>query len=356
MGPSVFFLRLLRVPLAWKIAGANALLTFALATGFYLLPSALANRQAGVGLLVAGILAAVVINVWLISIALRPIRELERTAAKVWSGATDVRVQQSLVADPDLRRVARTVDSLLEKLEGERARLKELSSKLIEARSSERAAIARDLTESVAQSATALALECAALKASNGNGEPDRAARLDAIRQTAADLVDEIRRIAREMHPRHIHELGLDPALRSLTRIAAIGSAQEVTYTSVGVRATADALPRAVADALYDVAREALQNARRHSSARHVDVSLGVDDHLVRLCVTDDGCGFSPAALDPSQGLGLKLIRERVALVDGTLEVISRPGKGTQVVVLVPLLEPALKVPELQRSPIANRT
>jgi signal transduction histidine kinase len=289
---------------------------------------------------VAAILVAVVLNVVLISIALRPIHDLERTAESVWSGATDVRITSSLVADRDLRRVARTVDTLLERLQAERGRLKLLTSKLIEARSTERAALARELTESVAQSATALALECAALRAANGNRE--HSDKLESIARTAADLVDEIRRIVRDLHPRHMDELGLETALRSLIKAATAGGSQEVTFTTLGVEATPNVIPPAVADALYDVARESLRNVRRHSTARRVDISLGVDKHLARLTVADDGCGFDPAAIDPDQGLGLKLIKEHVALVGGTLEILSRPGHGTQLVALVPLEEPAM--------------
>ena len=346
MGPRAAFLRLLRVPLAWKIAGANAVLTLALIAALFALPLALA-KPGSFGLLGLGLLVAVVLNVGLISIALRPINELKHTAERVWSGATDVRVKRSLVADRDLLRVAHTVDTLLERLEAERARLKQLSTKLIEARSSERAALARELTETVAQSATGLALQCAALRAANGNGQR---AELDTIGRTANHLVEEIRRIARDVHPRHIEELGLETALRSLIRDTALDDSQQVTFTTSGIPATADALPPAVTDALYDVAREALKNTRRHSAARLVEISLGVERHVARLSIVDDGCGFDPAGLDPSVGLGLKLIGERVTLLGGTLEILTRPGAGTRIVALVPLVQPAAIRPELNQS------
>jgi signal transduction histidine kinase len=347
MGPRAALLRLLRVPLAWKIAGANALLTLALAAALFALPSALA-KPGGFGLLGAAVLLAVILNVGLISIALQPIHDLERTAERVWSGATDVRVKRSLVADRDLLRVAHTVDTLLERLEGERVRLKQLSTKLIEARSSERAALARELTETVAQSATALALECAALKAANGNGQ--RAERLDTIGRTANQLVEEIRRIARDVHPRHIEELGLETALRSLARDTSLGSAQQVNFTTSGIAGTAEALPPAVADALYDVAREALKNTRCHSAARLAEVSLDIERHCARLSIVDNGCGFDPAVLDPSVGLGLKLIGERVTLLGGTLEILTRPGAGTRIVARVPLVQRAAFRPEFSGS------
>lgn len=337
MRPLRLVRELLRIPLAWKIAGANALLIVLLALGFYALPSALTGTAARSAVLIGGILAAATINLVLISLALQPIHELEHTAQSLWSGATEVRVRPSRLADREVRRVAHTVNDLLQQLAAERGRLQCLTGRLVAARSSERAAIAHELTESVAQSATALALEFAALKAANGDGS--RVERLDRIGHVTTSLVDEIRRLARDVHPRHIEDRGLDSALRTLVREAA-GSSLEVTYVPSGETATADALPDGVARAMYDVAREALQNARRHSAARRIDVTLGVERHLARLTVADDGCGFDYRALDPVRGVGLSLIRERIALVGGCLEIISRPGHGTRIVAIVPFAPP----------------
>ncbi len=334
MSKSRFALSILRVPLAWKIAGANALLTIALVVGFFLLPAtqpAVATRSS---FAIVVLLAAAAVNVALVTLALDPIRELERTAERVWNGETEIRVRRSALADRDLRRVAQTVDVLLERLAADRARLQQLTSQLVEARASERSAIARELTESVAQSATGLALECASLKAS-GNGQ--NAERFERMAQTAMSLVEEIRRIARDVHPRHIDELGLDVALRSLAR-EALTADTRVTYSSGGLPATAEHVPREIASALYDTAREALKNARRHGAARDVSLSLGVQRHAVTLRVSDDGSGFDPKTIVASQCTGLSTIKERISLVGGTLELESGSGKGTTVVAIVPLV------------------
>lgn len=250
----------LRVPLAWKIAGANALLTIALMVGFYLLPAAHPGLTVSSSLAIFVLLAAGAVNVALITLALNPIRDLERTVELVWRGDSGIRVKRSALADRELRRVAHTVDALLERLASDRTRLQQLTGKLVEARATERAALARELTESVAQSATGLALECASLKAT---GETRDTERFDRMAQTAMSLVEEIRRIARDVHPRHIDELGLDVALRSLAREMTTAYSQ-VSYSARGLPATAEHVPRDVACALYDVAREALKNARRH--------------------------------------------------------------------------------------------
>lgn len=336
MSQSRFFLNVLRVPLAWKIAGANALLTIALAVVFSLLPSAHPDWAASSGLALMVILAAAAVNVILINLALKPIRDLERAAELLWSGETNVNVPSSLLADRDLRRVARTVDALLERLASERARLQQLTTQLIEARASERSAIARELTESVAQSATGLALECASLKSDGAAGDAERFGRMA---QTAMSLVEEIRRIARDVHPRHIDQLGLDVALRSLAREAQTVKSR-VNYSSSGLPATAENVPREIAGALYDVTREALKNARCHSGASEVNVSLGVKRHAVSLRVSDNGSGFNSVALDLAHCPGLNTMREGIALVGGSLEINSPPGGGTEIVAIVPLVHP----------------
>lgn len=332
MAQSRITLSLLRIPLAWKIAGANALLTIALVVGFALLPAKLPDLASRSSLAIVVLLAAGAVNVALVTLALDPIRDLERTAELVWNGETEIRVRRSALADKDLRRVAQTVDSLLERLTADRARLQHLTAQLVEARATERAAIARELTESVAQSATGLALECASLK-SSGNGQD--AERFERMAQTAMSLVEEIRRIARDVHPRHIDELGLDVALRSLAREAQTVKTQ-VKYSAGGLPGTSEHLPREVAGALYDVAREALKNARQ-SGAQQVNISLGVQRHAVTLRVSDDGCGFDPHTIPANQGTGLSMIRERVSLVGGTLEIESAPG--TTLVAIVPLVQ-----------------
>lgn len=327
-----FVVALLRVPLAWKIAGANTLLTIALAASFFAFPGVRSGPVLLPAMLVVAMVSAGVVNMTLIAVALRPVQDLERAAEMVWSGATNERVPPSRVADRDLRRVAQTVNSLLERLSADHARLKTLTEKLISARSHERAVIAQELTENVAQSLAAMALECEALKTRTTDVHCRE--RLDEMRGALASVVEEIRRIVRDVHPRHIEDLGLDVAIRSLVR-EATRTSLDVTFEAHGIEATAQALPSNVAGALYDVAREALQNVRAHAGATHATVALDVQPHAARLSVSDDGCGF--AADVPNEGAGLSIIRERAALLGGTLDVQSRSGKGTRVLATVPL-------------------
>lgn len=131
--------------------------------------------------------------------------------------------------------------------------------------------------------------------------------------------------------------------LAELVRQAVTGEPQ-VTLTVTGDEAAIAASARTV---VFRAAQEALTNARKHSGAGQVSMSVAFDDREVRLIVSDDGCGFDPLphAAQAQHGLGLAGMRERAALAGGRAEVDSRPGAGTTVTVTIPLPQAASAVP-----------
>ena len=88
---------------------------------------------------------------------------------------------------------------------------------------------------------------------------------------------------------------------------------------------------------VYQLVREALANAVRHSGARLITVRLKQDEGTIRLVVADDGCGFDPAQVDHATHFGLQIMRERANLAGGEIVVDSRPGEGTRVVAKLPV-------------------
>jgi len=96
-------------------------------------------------------------------------------------------------------------------------------------------------------------------------------------------------------------------------------------------------LPAPVETALFRIAQEALNNVVRHAQAHRVDVALGRDEAHVTLRIADDGQGFDPQASRSSMHLGLWSMRERVEQLGGRFEVESAPGRGTKLVVKIPL-------------------
>jgi signal transduction histidine kinase len=87
---------------------------------------------------------------------------------------------------------------------------------------------------------------------------------------------------------------------------------------------------------LYRVAQEALNNVARHAGARSASVALRQVDGGLRLAVIDDGAGFDPESAGTRMSLGMASMRERVRLVNGTLDIESAPGRGTKIVAWVP--------------------
>jgi signal transduction histidine kinase len=124
---------------------------------------------------------------------------------------------------------------------------------------------------------------------------------------------------------------GLERTLRLLVEHLERQTPTRIRLDAMDVRATP-----LVQLLTYQVAREALRNALRHSEASEVRVTLEGEDENLRLVVEDDGVGFATGLVDTRLHLGITLMQERVELAGGVLHIHSRPGEGTQVVARLP--------------------
>jgi signal transduction histidine kinase len=88
---------------------------------------------------------------------------------------------------------------------------------------------------------------------------------------------------------------------------------------------------------VYQLAREALVNAIKHSGARVITMKLGQDQQSIMLSIDDDGCGFDIHEVDQATHFGLQIMRERAELAGGQMAIDSRPGEGTHVIVRLPV-------------------
>ena len=320
--------RLLSLPLLWKLVGANGviILSAVWATWF---AHQRGHVQAATILAIALALSFLV-NVVLVSIALRPLRGLEETAARVWQGDLAARVEDSTVADRDMERIGDILNLLLDSLTGDRARMRLLASQIIKAQDDERARISRELHDSVAQTLAASMLQIKALQSRN----PQAAEPLGDVRALVADALEEVRSMSHVMYPRVLDDLGLVAALEWLAR-----QTRETSGVSVEVEnAVDDEVPHEASSVLYRVAQEALRNAVTHAQAQTVRIWISADAESATLEVVDDGKGFDVASAEARRpGMGLFAIRERVSLVDGSVEIHSVMGRGTRVTATVPL-------------------
>ncbi len=198
---------------------------------------------------------------------------------------------------------------------------------------SERTRLARELHDSVTQSLYSVTLYAEAAANLLTIGDNLTAAKhLRELRDTAQEALREMRLLIYELRPLALEKSGLGAALQA--RLDAVESRGGMK-TELQVEGK-EQLSLSVQQELYHIAHEALNNVLKHSHARRVRVHLVYSERCASLEIYDDGVGFDPAN-SRSGGLGLAGMNERVQRIAGNLEISSSEGKGTQIMVEVPL-------------------
>jgi len=217
------------------------------------------------------------------------------------------------------------------------AKLRQLAQRVVQSQEDERARLSRELHDGISQLLVSvkLVLEAATNRIRLAPTEGASVAPILGMALNRLDSVfNEVRRVARNLRPALLDDLGLYAALQHLAREMQAGSTLTVNVTQTGH-------PRELADeqatALFRIAQEALTNVERHAHAARVDVMLEFSDSATRLTVRDNGIGFDVARmqLDPQRGIGLRNLRERMAALGGTFEIFSAPS-GTRLVAALP--------------------
>jgi GAF domain-containing protein len=206
-----------------------------------------------------------------------------------------------------------------------RAALAASRARVVAAADETRRRIERDLHDGIQQRLVSLGLELRTAQA----GIPLRPVELERVLSRVADgldsMFDELREIAHGIHPAILSKGGLKPALQALCRRSAVPVELDVR---VGQR-----LPERVEVAAYYVVSEALTNATKHAYASVVNVELHTHDGIVQLTIRDDGSGGASL----SQGSGLVGLGDRIEALGGSLQVISPAGKGTTLLIRIPV-------------------
>jgi signal transduction histidine kinase len=210
-----------------------------------------------------------------------------------------------------------------------RAALARSRARIVAAADTARRRIERDLHDGAQQRLVSLALQVRAAQAAAPPEVGELAARLDPVVDELSAVLEDLREIARGLHPAALAEGGLRLAVKALARRSAVP-------VRLDVRADGR-LPEPIELAAYYVVSEALTNTARHARATAVDVQVAVGDGVLRILVRDDGCGGA----DPARGSGLLGLTDRVEALGGQLSVQSRPGAGTSVKVSLPVPAPS---------------
>lgn len=332
VGVPTWLRTILGVPLEVKVLGAN-LLIVAITTLALLTPlndGSLHLQDLVVVFVALGI--GTCVNYVLIRLALKPVNDLEQIARRVSAGRIGERVPPSLVADSDLAHLAATMNEMLDSLAAGRDRMRKLGAEVVYAQERERAQVARDLQDSVAQTLAAASFQVAA--AANAIGLETGNAEVSRARELLRTAIEEIRSVSRSLHPRVADDLGLPAALEALADSTRQRSLIDVRVTTNIVGVT---IPTALSTTLYRVAQEALRNVERHADAGSALLTLSARPGLVQLEVSDDGCGFDGPLEKVRRNSVLARMQERLSLAGGELHIDSTKDYGTRVVATVKL-------------------
>ncbi|MFC4524993.1 sensor histidine kinase, partial [Cupriavidus pinatubonensis] len=217
-----------------------------------------------------------------------------------------------------------------------REELQQLSDSILATREEEKRRIARELHDDLGQRLSALKMDMTMLAADVSEGRDTRGilADITAMNGVIDDTVASVRRIASDLRPALLDELGMLTAIEWLA--ADFSSRYGLPVSVDGVDAD---VPEQTAIAMFRIVQEALSNVVRHADATVVGVSLAQADGQIELRVQDNGGGWDkkPAGTEPRKSLGLLGIRERARLLGGAVEVDSEPGKGFRLTVKIPL-------------------
>ena len=260
----------------------------------------------------------------------RRLRDLAAASHAVATGDFSTRVTP--LGEDEVGRLERNFNDMAARL-GDAGRLElELASQ--NARLAERSRISRELHDSISQDLFSLAMLSGGLQRALPADSPLQEV-IASISETVATTIHEMRALVLDLHPNALTEKGLGTALEDLCESyrARLGLEVVAEFERVDLEPAAD-------HAVLRVTQEAVGNAARHADARTITIALRPTDGGAELVVADDGRGFDPSVLSPSSGIGLRLMRERVAELGGNLEVDSAIGGGTRVRATFPVRVP----------------
>ncbi len=284
------------------------------------------------------------------------LREASRFASALARGdyrsRINLRAGKALTSFDEIDRLADELNAMADSLEAAIADLRALAERnrrLAEesgrlAALEERTRLARDLHDTVNQQVFSLSMQAAAARRLLAVAGEDRERLSEAgtllaeVEELARSAHRQMRDLILQLRPTTLEQQGLGPALEEYARTFAEAEGLKCVCR---IQWSGRFGP-AVEEALFRIAQEALNNVAKHSGARNVEVSLGVDSsRRVVLAVRDDGRGFDPTAGVRPTALGLKGLRERATALGGQVRIDSAPGRGTGVEVSFPVADAA---------------
>ena len=199
----------------------------------------------------------------------------------------------------------------------------------------ERNQLAGEIHDSLAQFFTGISMQLGAAKEVIKTGGDNSLSYVERATELTQFGLAEARRSAFSLQPNIIEESGLIDALQKLVERSNVPGSLRCNFDSTSV--PEEGLPTRIQHELLRIAQEAISNAARHAKPTVVTVTLRWNPPNLILQVKDNGSGISSARLEKSDGVGLGNMRDRVAQIDAKLEIQTSAGRGTSIIVTVPI-------------------
>ena len=310
------------IPLVYRVAGLNAMLLAAavVVTLLVLLPRRLSSVAVDEASVLALSLALVgILNFVVLHRVIGPIVALTRLAREVDLAHPELRMPNA-AAVSEAGELSLTFNEMLDRLEAER---REVTGRVLAGQEAERLRIAQELHDQIGQELTAVLLGLSRLHALT---PPERQDIVENVQKAVRSSLDDVRRIALELRPEALDELGLVSALIVLGRRLRERAGMTVEHV---IDENLPDLEPDVELVVYRVAQEALTNVARHSGTKHATLTLHAAAEGLTMEIVDQGRGM---AADARPGTGMRGMQERATLIGGRLDVTPGPnGAGCRV-------------------------
>jgi signal transduction histidine kinase len=275
------------------------------------------------------LLSAVIVSFLILFFGLRyvaqPLRDLGQRANQIGQGDFTA-VTQPIGGVKEIEDLRQILNTMAQRIHNDQATLQDYLGDITKAQEEERAHLGRELHDETVQTLIALGHKAQMVQRSFRRAAPQTEEQIDELRQMIAQAIEEVRRFSHALRPHYLEELGLTAALETLAQEA--GAEFHVGQPMKGLTPEKEL-------AIYRIAQEALNNARRHAEAQHISLNLVCTETDTKLAIMDDGKGFQiPDQLNDltqTGHFGLVGMRERAQMVNGKLSVKSVPGQGTNI-------------------------
>jgi signal transduction histidine kinase len=274
------------------------------------------------------------IALFLTHLIVRPIRGLVAMTERV--ARRDFTARAVVWARDEIGALAQAFNAMVEELAQQERMRAFYIQRIIEAQEEERRRIARELHDETGQALASLRV---GLRNIEQALDPETMrSRLQDMYRLVDETLNRVRRLAFELRPSVLDDLGLVAALERYIRDYRERFGIEVEMQVIGLDGRR--IPPAIETAVYRIVQEALTNAAKYAGCQRISVLLQASPRLLSVIVEDDGCGFDVDRVlreEPGNRLGIYGMRERAQLVGGSLAIESAPGQGTTIYLRVPL-------------------